>query len=89
LISPITGARVIDSGLVGSTQREQKMLKGHLPRVICHQVYEYTKINGSGFGVRAPQLSAAWGRNYYRGTSLIRTPPPVGPYSSPMPRDLW
>ena len=25
----------------------------------------------------------------YRGTSLIRTPPPVGPYSSPMPRDLW
>jgi len=21
----------------------------------------------------------------YRGTSLIRTPPPVGPYSSPMP----
>ena len=25
----------------------------------------------------------------YRGTSLIRTPPPVGPYSSPMLRDLW
>ena len=23
------------------------------------------------------------------GTSLIRTPPPVGPYSSPMHRDLW
>ena len=20
---------------------------------------------------------------------VIRTPPPVGPYSSPMPRDLW
>ena len=25
----------------------------------------------------------------YRGTSLIRTPPPVGPDSSPMPGDLW
>jgi len=23
------------------------------------------------------------------GTSLIRNSPPVGPYSSPMPRDLW
>ena len=25
----------------------------------------------------------------YRVTSLTRTPPPVGPYSSPMPRALW
>ena len=25
----------------------------------------------------------------YRGTSLTREPPPVGPYSSPMPRNLW
>ena len=32
--------------------------------------------------------SGMWGVGY-RGTSLIRTPPPVGPYSSPMPRDLW
>jgi len=37
-------ARLIDSGLVGSTDlggvpREQKMLTGHLPRVIHHQVY--------------------------------------------------
>ena len=23
------------------------------------------------------------------GTLLMRTPPPVGPYSSPLPRDLW
>ena len=36
---------LIDSGLFGSTDRlggvptEQKMLKGHLPRVIHHQVY--------------------------------------------------
>jgi hypothetical protein len=25
----------------------------------------------------------------HRGTSLIRNTPPAGPYSSPMPRDLW
>ena len=25
----------------------------------------------------------------YRGTPLIRNTPPVGPCSSPMPRDLW
>jgi len=25
----------------------------------------------------------------YRGTSLIRTRPPLGPYSRPMPRGLW
>ena len=25
----------------------------------------------------------------YRGTSLINNNPPVGPYSSPMPWDLW
>jgi len=39
---------LIDSGLVGSlggVPREQKMLKGHLPRVIYHQVYQYTKMN--------------------------------------------
>ena len=34
-----------------------------------------------------PRRRAATTR--YRGTSLIRTPNPVGPYSSPMPRDLW
>jgi len=28
-------------------------------------------------------------RDRYRGTSLIRNTPPVGPYSSPMPRDRW
>ena len=41
---------LIDSELVGSTvslggvPRELKMLKGHLPRVIYHQLYWYTKI---------------------------------------------
>ena len=28
-------------------------------------------------------------RKLYRGASLIITPPPVGPDSSPMPRNLW
>ena len=46
---PFVPLRVIDAGLVGSTAlrrvpREQKMLKGHLPRVIYHQVYKFTKI---------------------------------------------
>ena len=29
---------------MGGVSREQKMLKGHLPRVIYHQVYWYTII---------------------------------------------
>ena len=36
---------MIDAGLVGGVPREQKLLKGHLPRVIYHQVYLYKKIN--------------------------------------------
>ena len=32
--------------LLGGVPREQKMFKGHLPRVIYHQVYYYTKIGG-------------------------------------------
>ena len=27
--------------------------------------------------------------NVYRGTSLIRNNPPLGPYGRPMPRALW
>ena len=34
---------MIDSDL-GGVPREQKMLKGHLPRVIYHQVPKYTTI---------------------------------------------
>jgi len=36
-----TSTRLIDSGLtsLGGVPREQKMLTGHLPRVIYHQVY--------------------------------------------------
>ena len=29
------------------------------------------------------------GNMQYKGTSLIRNTPPVGPYDTPMPRDLW
>ena len=47
---------VIDSGLV---PREQKMLKGHLPRVIYHQMYEYTKI----FLPRSPAAGRAQGQS--------------------------
>ena len=31
--------------VLGGVLREQKMLEGHLTRVIYHQVYHYTKIN--------------------------------------------
>ena len=41
-------------------------------------------IRGVGAGV---YLALQQGE--YRGISLIRTPPSVGPYSSPVPRDLW
>ena len=38
LVSTVRFAWMIDSGLVG-VPRAQKMLKGHLTRVIYHQVY--------------------------------------------------
>ena len=48
--------------------REQKMLKGHLPRVMCHQVYWYTKIkllscslkHCWGLIVSQPGLAVEW-----------------------------
>ena len=36
--------RMVGSSL-GGVPREQKMLKGHLPRVMYYQVYLHTKIN--------------------------------------------
>ena len=41
------------------------------------------RVQGLGFGVQG------LGVRVYRGISHMRTPPPVGPYSSPMPGDLW
>ena len=34
---------------LGGVPREQKLLKGHLPRVIYHQVYKYTKIKRNSY----------------------------------------
>ena len=36
---PLEEEQMIDSGLVGGVPREQKMLKGHLPRAIYQQAY--------------------------------------------------
>ena len=90
---------------MGGVPRVQKMLKGHLPRVINLQMYLYAKkITGkfvSGLGTL--KRGTAWQEKgagsmplsktgtpmtklnipRYRGTSLIRTPPPprttIGP----------
>ena len=44
----------------GGVSREQNMLKGHLPRVMYHQVYKYTKIQLlKVFPLRS---EAAWAR---------------------------
>ena len=37
---------------------------------------------------RQKDLKALHGTSTYRGTSLIRNCPPLGPYSRPMPRAL-
>jgi len=37
----------VKSRFLGGVPREQKMLEGHLPRVIYHQVYQFTKIHKS------------------------------------------
>ena len=83
----------------GGVPREQKMLKGHLLIVIHHQVYKFAKkktrlvsCTSSGRAILGefdlPDMRRV-AKTAYKGTSLIRSPPPVGPYSSPMPRYLW
>ena len=39
------GIGALPSDDLGGVPREPKMLKGHLPRVIYHQVYLYTRIS--------------------------------------------
>ena len=56
-------------------QSEGRRVKGNIER------------HGMDCGVRKP-ARASFGWDMYRGTSPI-TPPPLGPYSRPMPRDLW
>ena len=40
----VFGAHFSIADSMGGVPREQKMFKGHLPRVVYHQVNEYTKI---------------------------------------------
>ena len=76
-----------NDGLRG-VPREQKMLTGHLPRVIYHQMYNHTKIKRM-YGIDKGLYLCVKPSGSYRGTSLIRNPPPLGPYCRPVPRALW
>ena len=87
---------------LGGVPQEQNMLKGHLPRVIYHQVHYHTKITSSREhthppreralrrtpSLRRPPVSQYRRELRYRCTSLIRNIPHLGPYSRPMPRAL-
>ena len=57
----------------GGVPREQKMLKGHLPRVIYHQVYWYTKKrkNRDMQGCAAPCASHTKNANFAKTPSSI------------------
>ena len=48
---------------LGGVPREQKMLKGHQPGVIYHQVYEYTKKNGRSTRLRQSSTGERGGNN--------------------------
>jgi len=45
--------------------------------------------NVVGTVLDSPTSKEAADEKAYRGTSLIRNAPPIGPYSMPMPRALW
>ena len=79
--------------MMGRVSQEQKMLKGHLPRVIYHQVYYYKKIKVDQFCAyfakfEIPKVSCKHvvERSAYRSTSFMSNCTPLGPYSRPMPR---
>jgi hypothetical protein len=46
-------------------------------------------VQGSGFRVQGSFVDVVCDAKPYRGTSLIRKRPSLGPYSSLMPRALW
>ena len=54
----------------------------------CHNLFERKQARWSRGGIQG-YLAHKKQRPLYRGTSLIRDTPPVGPCSSPVPRDLW
>jgi hypothetical protein len=71
------------------------MLKGHIPKVIYHQEYQCTKMNGiasrRAWRGALPDEVGLDGRcrsGRFRGTSLIRNSLPLGPYSRTMHRAL-
>jgi len=53
MVTPSDRLRVgwLNGFSLGGVLSEQRMLKGHLPRVIYHQVYSYTKITPSKRGL--------------------------------------
>jgi len=77
--------------VLGGVPQEQKMLKGHLLRVIYHQVHKYTKINPdklfplrseSDLGRRADSLPTPAG-------SRTPPPPPLATFHSQMTYHSW
>jgi len=48
-----------------------------------------TSIDTRGYEPQTRAIGQVLSPNPYRGTSLIRNTPPVGPYSRPMPIALW
>ena len=65
----------------GAAAMVEKPLWLHLAETVKAMSEEHPDHIGGGVEVLSPAP-------LFRGTSLIRTPPPVGPNSSPLPKDL-
>ena len=61
----------------------------HIPKASPGITLEGPFVNSQGGHLESYQVGTAAAVGPYKGTSLIRTPPPVGPNSSPMPKALW
>ena len=61
------------------------IVKQYLVQRSNEWTYRVFIINTRRHSISAPRVRAG----DYRDTSRIRDTPPVGPYDSPMPRDLW
>ena len=55
----------------------------------CLICADFAQQRRSTYAPTGYMLSRTFVQLPYRGTSLIRKTPPVGPYSIPMPRALW
>ena len=49
----------------------------------------YDGLRFGGSGAAQGEFQGERPHHYYRGASLIRNRPPLGPYSRPLPRALW